>query len=440
MEPRSHTILLDVVGLEHEHLESGLLPNISGLIGDSGESAKLEPTFPAVTCSVQASLLSGKFPETHGIVANGIYDRETYSVSFWEQASSLVGSERVWDASSNGSKKAAALFLQNTMYANLDIVVTPRPLHLESGMVMWCYSKPQGFYEQISSKIGEFDLSSYWGPLASSRSSEWITAAAEYTLGEARPDFMCVYIPHVDYSAQRFGRRAPQTIADVKKADELVGRLANSVAERGLKEKTNFVIVSEYGFNDVVGPAVPLNLILRDAGLVSIRTIQGKEYIDLEYSNAFAMVDHQVAHIYVKKGFAGQTKRILEDIEGVDMVLDQEGIRAMKLAHPRSGDLVAISARDKWFSYPWWHDEQRAPDFARRVDIHRKPGYDPVELFFDPRTRSIPLDTSPVKGSHGRPADSTTGEGFAFYASNRKHGIVQKSGIVHCTDIIRTIG
>jgi predicted AlkP superfamily pyrophosphatase or phosphodiesterase len=246
-----------------------------------------------------------------------------------------------------------------------------------------------------------------------------------------------VYIPHVDYSAQRFGKGSSQTRDDLKRADEIVGRLEEKVASLGIKDHTEFIIVSEYGFNNVSG-AVPLNTVLRDSGLLSVRQIQGKEYLDLEYSKAFAMVDHQVAHVFVKDGFEGTVKKSLEGTAGVDMMLDSEGKKALGIDHPRSGELIAVAAPDKWFSYYWWHDKDQAPEFAQRVDIHRKPGYDPVELFFDPKTRSIPIEPSLVKGSHGRPSNMATGEGMAFFASSRNHGIA-RSGIARSTDILRCI-
>jgi predicted AlkP superfamily pyrophosphatase or phosphodiesterase len=437
MARRKHSIVIDVVGLELEHLTSGIVPEIAKL-ADQGEYGRLEPVFPAVTCPVQASILTGDYPQQHGIIANGLYDRETFAVSFWEQPSSLVRSERIWDAAGRSGLKTAVLFWQNTMYANADIIVTPRPLHLDDKMVMWCYSKPVGYYEELRGRFGEFELASYWGPLASSRSSEWIANSAEYSLERHRPDLLFVYLPHVDYSAQRFGKDDSRTVADVKKADEIVGRLAEKVSKLGIKDDTNFVILSEYGFNNVTG-AVPINLALRDAGLVAVRNIQGKEYLDFEYSKAFAMVDHQVAHVYVKDGFEGETIKTLGTTRGIERVLDAKGKAEYKLDHSRSGEVVAIAARDRWFSYYWWHDEEFAPEFARKVDIHRKPGYDPVELFFDPKSRSIPLDPSLVKGSHGRPPDRNTGENLAFYASNVKHGILQ-SGMAHCTEIRQCCG
>jgi predicted AlkP superfamily pyrophosphatase or phosphodiesterase len=435
----NYSILLDVVGLEQKHLDSGLLPNISK-ISENGEAAKLEPTFPAVTSSVQASILSGKYPREHGIIANGLYDRSTYSVSFWEQSSSLVQAQRAWDLikNKNNNKKTAVLFWQNTMYANSDVVVTPRPIHLDDKMIMWCYSKPVGYYEKLKEKLGEFNLASYWGPLASSKSSEWIANAAEYTLESERPNLLFVYIPHADYSAQRFGKGAVQVRDDLKKADEIVGRIVEKSTDLGIRDNTQFTIISEYAFNDV-SDAIPLNLVLRDAGLLSIRTIQEKEYLDFEYSKAFAMVDHQVAHVYIKNGYERETKKALENTSGVDRILDGRDKKELGIDHERSGELIAVSARDRWFSYYWWNDESRAPDFARKVDIHRKPGYDPVELFIDQKTKSIPLDASLVKGSHGRPRDPQTEEGFAFYASSKRHGIIAESGSASCMDIVKCL-
>jgi predicted AlkP superfamily pyrophosphatase or phosphodiesterase len=433
-----HILVLDIVGLELDHIESGLLPNIRD-IAAQGEAAKMEPVFPALTCPVQSSILSGKYPNQHAIIANGLYDRSNYVVSFWEQSSSLVQTDRVWDivkkrnkstSSSSSSSlssisglKTAVLFWQNTMYARSDIIVTPRPLHFQDGMQMWCYSKPIGFYDnQLKQKLGEFNLSSYWGPFASSKSSEWIANAAKYTLENERPSLMFTYIPHVDYSAQRFGKKSRQVQDDLKKADEIVADIINKTVQLGIKDETQFIILSEYGFNDVK-TAVPLNLRLRDEDLLITRTINDKEYIDYEYSNAFAMVDHQIAHVYVKEGFVDQTKKVLEGTQGIDRILSDEEKRRLKVDHERSGELIAITDRDKWFSYYWWYSSDKAPSFARTVDIHRKPGYDPVELFVDPNTKSIPFDTSLIKGSHGRPADPNTEEGYSLYVSNRKSDI-----------------
>jgi len=425
-------IVIDIVGLEFHHLQSDIIPNISR-IASEGECAKMEPVFPSVTCTMQASLLSGTYPSEHGIISNGLYDRTNHNISFWEQSSNLVKTDRVWDvAEKNSSKRAqafktAVLFWQNTMYCEANIVVTPRPLHFDDGLVMWCYSKPVGYYDQqLKTNFGEFNLATYWGPFASHKSSEWITRATTYTLEKHRPNLLFTYIPHVDYSAQRFGKRSNQVKDDLKIADGIVESIVQKTIDLGIKDESQLIILSEYGFNDV-SSAIPLNLKLRDADLVVTRRIQDKEYLDYEYSNAFAMVDHQIAHIYVKDGFADQAKQALENVTGVDRLLYGEGKKLLKIDHERSGDIIAISDKDKWFSYYWWYEPERAPSFAKNVDIHRKPGYDPVELFIDPKTRSISQDTSLVKGSHGRLADATSSEGLAVYISNRKAGILKNN-------------
>jgi predicted AlkP superfamily pyrophosphatase or phosphodiesterase len=432
-----HIVLLDIVGLETDHLSSNLIPNIES-IEKEGMSIKMAPVFPAVTCTVQASLLSGQYPNKHGIISNGLYDRTNYTISFWEQSSSLVQSERIWDIvkrQDSSSIKTAVLFGQNTMYSKSDIVITPRPLHMEDGMIMWCYSKPVGYYEALKQKYGEFNLATYWGPLASYESSNWIVRAACDTLENHRPNLMFTYLPHLDYSAQRFGKDSREVREDLKRADNLVGLLIQKTIDLGIKDDTQFVIFSEYGFNDVRSH-IPLNRKLRDAGLLSVRTINEKEYIDFEFSKAVAMVDHQIAHIYINDGLTQQTKRVLENIDGIERVLSGEDKKTFNIDHERSGDLIVLANKDSWFSYYWWYEDKKAPNFAKTVDIHRKPGYDPAELFIDPKTKSIPLNPNQIKASHGRPANNDTEEGLAVYISNQKSVISDKSQeIVSCVDI-----
>jgi predicted AlkP superfamily pyrophosphatase or phosphodiesterase len=422
-----HVIVIDIVGLERKHISENITPNIFK-ISQTGEIRDLETVFPAVTCTVQSSLLSGAYPEVHGIISNGLYDRQHYTVSFWEQSSNLVQADRVWDTiKMHGSvSKTAVLFWQNTIYSNADLVLTPRPLHMDDRMIMWCYSKPPGFYEKLIEKIGKFDLTWYWGPLVSKKSSEWIEKATELVLENEKPSILFTYIPHLDYSFQKNGTSYKVLKDDLKFVDDLVGRLVKKVSDMGMLEDTQFIIFSEYGFTDV-NSDISLNSIFRENGLLEVREIEQTEYLDLEYSKAFAMVDHQIAHIYVKENQTNQVRKILEGIKGVDMILDNNLKQKMRINHPRSGDIIAVSTKDKWFSYYWWFDPNKAPSFAKKVDIHRKPGYDPVELFFDPNTNSIPLDGKLVRGSHGR--IQTQGESATpVYVSNIKNISEIKNG------------
>jgi predicted AlkP superfamily pyrophosphatase or phosphodiesterase len=394
-------IILNVVGLSPRHFEQpALIPNLAKL-----KCRPMRPTFPAVTCSMQATLLTGKPPSEHGIIANGYFDRETFEVKFWEQPATLVQAPRLWDMFPR--KKTAVLFWQNSMFINADIVVTPRPLHLDSGMVQWCYSKPAGYFEKLKAEIGDFKLHHYWGPVAGLGSSRWIADAAKYTYRHERPDLMLVYLPHLDYSSQKFGPSQPQALREV---DALVGEL--------MFDDATVIVCSEYALTPVTGALYP-NRQLRAAGLLRVREIAGKEYPDYELSDAFAMVDHQLAHIYCKPGKIEAARAALREGESPAepngrkvagrLALPTNQIEFTTIAHPRAGELIAGAPKDKWFAYYWWEDWAKAPEFAYTVDIHRKPGYDPCELWFDWKkflsTRRLPTtSTNPalVKGSHGR--------------------------------------
>jgi predicted AlkP superfamily pyrophosphatase or phosphodiesterase len=417
-----HVVVLNVVGLSPRHFERpDLIPNLAAL-AQRGVMRPMRPSFPALTCSVQATFLSGKPPSQHGIIANGYFDRDTFEVKFWEQPAALVQAPRLWDLlkGARPELKTAVLFWQNSMFINSDIVVTPRPLHLDHGLVQWCYSKPAGYYEELKSQIGDFKLQSYWGPVAGLASSQWIARAAAYTWRKHKPNLLLVYLPHLDYSSQKFGPESPQVRQALREIDAVVGDL--------LQLDAATIVCSEYSLTPVNGAIYP-NRLLREAGLLRVRGIAGKEYLDFELSDAFAMVDHQIAHIYCKPGRADAARQALP------------GVEFTHVEHPRAGELVAIAPADKWFAYYWWMDWNKAPDFAFTVDIHRKPGYDPCELWLDwprfLRTFKLPTTaTNPdlVKGSHGRLP--TGGQGWATLLLDEKvAGIAKLSDTPESTDL-----
>lgn len=395
-------VVLDVVGLAPDHLHMpDYAPHLHRL-AVSGEVFLMKPVFPAVTLPVQASLLTGVYPEQHGVVSNGFYFPKFYQVAFWEQAASLVAAERFWEKlkKKDSSFTTALLFFQNSLYAPCDIVITPRPLHTEEGMIQWCYSKPVGLYESLCQSLGEFNLMHFWGPMVSIESSRWIAQAAIKVLEHYRPNLLFVYLPHLDYGSQKLGPFDPGILQELSKVDAEIGNIVQAITSLGLDHDTNFVVLSEYAFFPVVGD-IPLNRILRHAGLLKVRIIKGREYLDFEMSEAFAMVDHQVAHVYVKPGYERKVRALIEKTPHVDFVLNRDDQKTYGVAHSNAGDLIAVSSRDHWFSYYWWEDPLKEPDFAGHVDIHRKPGYDPLEMFLDPGTRRISQDTQLIRGSHG---------------------------------------
>ena len=392
-------IVLDIVGLSKKQFEKLKPKNISKIL-ENGSYGSFEPSFPAVTCSVQASIFSGTYPSEHGIISNGYYDDLFKKISFWEQPTNLVKKPRIWDLLKKNEPNffTALLFLQNSLYANSNVVLTPKPLHLENKMVMWCYSKPENFYEKITESIGNFDLKSYWGPFSSLKSSNWIINSAKITIQKHSPDLLVTYLPHLDYTSQKFGPNSDEFKKSVDELDALIGDFLLFLNQE-FPNTYEIMILSEYNFNEVNNSVSP-NLLLRQHGLLSTRRIEEKDYIDYEFSKAFALVDHQIAHLYIKPGYLDQVKSIFNN-ESVGSILDNNLQKEFKINHPRSGDLILCSNTDSWFNYYWWDDIKHAPDFTFNVDIHRKPGYDPLELFIDFQSKTISHDTSLIKGSHG---------------------------------------
>ena len=420
------TVALCVVGLTPKLLGEGM-PKLSSWAKQS-TMARIKPAFPAVTCTAQSDYLTGQYPDTHGIVGNGWYSREDCEVRFWKQSNRLVHSPKIWDAARRADPTftCANLFWWFNMYSTADVAVTPRPIYCADGRKLPdIYTTPAPLRDQLQSKLGTFPLFDFWGPKASIASTQWIAESAKQVEEQFHPTLTLIYLPHLDYNLQRIGPSNPATGEDLLRVDAVCGDLIRYYESRGAR----VVVVSEYGLVDVDTP-VHLNRALRERGLIAVREELGGELLDPGASAAFAVADHQVAHIYVNDpSRRHEVRQAIEQVPGVEQVLDLQGQAAHHLNHARSGDLVAIARPGAWFTYYYWLDDARAPDFARTVDIHRKPGYDPVELLLDPAIRVpmmtvgwklakkalgfrmvmnvIPLDATLVKGSHGRPGPAS---------------------------------
>ncbi len=429
------TLVLNVVGLTPQ-LIGPRTPAISRFAAQ-GTMRSLTTITPAVTCSVQATFLTGLLPRDHGVVANGWLFRDLMEVWLWRQSNRLVSGEPIWETgrSRNVSFTCANLFWWFAMASTADFVVTPRPIYKADGRkIPDCYSEPSEMRYELTSRLGRFPLFEFWGPSTSIRSSRWISEAARYVMRTRDPTLTLVYLPHLDYALQRLGPDHADLDDDLAEIDAVVGDLIDEAKALGRR----VVILSEYGIVPVRRP-VHINRALREAGLISVRDEFGSELLDVAQSRAFAVADHQIAHVYVAdRALIPEVGRVLEHLEGVDQVLGDDGKRAFGLDHPRSGELVALAEADAWFAYYYWLDDRRAPDFARTVEIHRKPGYDPVELFLDPKIQLpklavgwrlakkalgfrtlmdvIPLDARLIKGSHGR-ADTGPETGAVFLSS-----------------------
>ncbi|RLJ16307.1 alkaline phosphatase family protein [bacterium endosymbiont of Escarpia laminata] len=417
-------VVIDIVGLTPALLGEET-PHLNALVQD-GFMATLEGVFPAVTCTAQASMLTGLPPSGHGIVANGWYFRDLAEIWLWRQSNHLVQGEKVWDAarSVDAEFTCAKLFWWYNMYADVDWSATPRPIYPADGRkIPGIYTEPPALKQSLQEKLGPFPMFNFWGPASDIRSSAWIAQSAKEVFDAHRPGLSLVYLPHLDYNLQRLGPDDPAIREDLRQIDQVAGELIEHVRAQGAE----VMVVSEYGIEQATG-SVDINRILREAGFLRTQETLGWELLDPGASHAFAVADHQVAHVYLQQSSDLQTvKSLLEKTPGIERVLDAAGKKAFGIDHKRAGELVAIAEPGYWFTYYYWLDENKAPDFAPTVDIHRKPGYDPAELFLDPKLRFpklritrrllqkklgfrtlldvIPTQADLVQGTHGRLAD-----------------------------------
>ncbi len=387
------------------------------------QTSSFRPAFPAVTCTAQSDFVTGKPPAEHGIVGNGWYERDYSEVRFWKQSESIVDSPKIWDAlkESNPSFTCAKIFWWYNMYSSTDYSITPRPMYPADGRKVFdIYTGPMEMREEIKKDLGEFPFPSFWGPRADIQSSLWIAASAKWIDTKHSPTLSLVYLPHLDYNLQRLGPSHPDIGKDLRAIDAVVGDLIDYYEQRSIK----VVLLSEYGITDVDNP-IHINRILRKKGWITIKEELGLEQLDCGASKAFAIADHQVAHVYLNDPSKMDAVRaLLESLPGVSHVLDKKAQSTAGICHRRAGDLIVVADERSWFTYYYWLDDAYAPDFARCVDIHRKVGYDPVELLLNPKLKFptghimkfllkkklgfralldvIPLDATLVKGSHGR--------------------------------------
>ncbi|GAC1525193.1 MAG: alkaline phosphatase family protein [Sediminibacterium sp.] len=409
------TVVIDIVGLS-----SSLLGEHTPFLKEYISKRHLQtiaPMLPALTTAVQSTYITGKWPDEHGIVGNGWFDRADSEIKFWKQSNKLVQAEKIWERAKkvDPSFTCAKMFWWYNMYSGADYAVTPRPNYLADGRKMPdCYSTPAGLRDELQKELGQFPLFKFWGPGTDISSTQWIADASIFTDKKYHPALTLIYLPHLDYCLQKHGQDLPKISSDLKEIDKVVAQLVHYYSGEGAR----VILLSEYGINDVSNP-IHLNRILRDHGMLGIRVERGLELLDAGASRAFAVADHQVGHIYINDpSVTSEVKKIMQAIQGVELVLDREAQKQYHIDHERSGDLVVMAGQHSWFTYYFWQDDAKAPDYARAVDIHKKPGYDPVELFMTSKVRAaykllrkkaglryvmdvIPLDAGLIKGSHG---------------------------------------
>lgn len=409
------TVIIDVVGLSRSVIGEHM-PFLERYIAERN-IVSIDPILPAVTTSMQSTYLTGKYPSETGIVGNGWYDRTDAEVKFWKQSNKLVQGEKIWEKAKKQDQEftCSMMFWWYNMYSSADYSVTPRPNYLADGRKLPdCYSHPADLRDDLQEKLGQFPLFQFWGPGANIKSTQWIADASMRTDDLYDPTLTLIYLPHLDYCLQKFGPDFSKISNDLKQIDEVIEQLI----EFYQKKNANIVILSEYGISPVNNP-VHLNRLFRKHGLLAIREERGLELLDAGASKAFVVADHQIAHVYINDdSVTDQVKQLLKSEPAIELILDREDQAKYHINHERAGDLVLMADKNSWFTYYFWLDDAKAPDYARVVDIHKKPGYDPVEMFMTSKLRAgykllrkkagfryvmdvIPLDAMLIKGSHG---------------------------------------
>jgi hypothetical protein len=405
-----------------------------GALASAGQTATLAPSFPCVTWPVQANMLTGRRADAHGVVANGFYWRDEDRVEMWTAWNEKIQAPQIWDRLHEHDRAltSAVWFPMLSKGCGADFVCMPAPVHSPDGTEsLWCYTKPTELYGQLRDASGHFPLQHFWGPLANIRSTDWIANSAVIAAERFRPRLFFIYLPHLDYAAQRDGPDSPAAHAALGELDEVVGHLIDGFRAAYNDAPLLWLAVSEYTVSPVDHVTYP-NRELRTAGLLKVRCQEDGEHLDTAQSDAWALVDHQFSHIFVKDRdptYVNLVMNVFRDLPGIDEVLVGAGRQKYQLGHERSGDVVLISSPNSWQAYYWWEEDARAPAFARTVDIHRKPGYDPVELFFDVATKGIPLDATLVRGSHGAAPTAASGQGVII---SSRTGVLPGAHLTDC--------
>lgn len=384
------------------------MPRLRALTAD-GDCGELVPSFPGVTCCVQANMTTGVPPNEHGVVANGFYYRDQHRVEMWTAPNECIQRPQLWDIMHGHDKRltAAAWFPLHSVDCGADYICWPAPKHNPDGTEsLWCYTRPESLYEEWLGEWGHFPLQHFWGPLANIKSTEWIVNSAIDVAERFQPNLFYIYLSHLDYAAQKEGPNSPTALQALADLDGEIGRLIDGFARAYQGSQPLWLIASEYVISPVDHVTYP-NRVLRDAGLLAVSVADGREMLDFVNSSAWALVDHQLSHVFVEASDAQTVERVkslFAGHDGIAEVLTRDQLQKYDLNHPRAGDVVLVSEPTSWQAYYWWTDDALAPEFARKVDIHRKPGYDPVEMFWDRQAQGVPLDATLVRGSHGAPA------------------------------------
>lgn len=398
MKIKQKILVVQVAALSWDIMKSNDAVALHGL-----NFSPIDSVFPAVTCTAQASFRTATAPAQHGMTANGLFNKQLKKVLFWEQSASQIAGSRIWDNFRKNGNTVGMMFWQQILGESVDLIISPAPIHKHhGGMIQNCYSKPADVYSFLEDKMKRsFNLLGYWGPLASPKSSQWIADATCVLLNdrEKSPDLLFTYLPALDYDLQRFGPDDSRC----QRAWELVSQQLKQLINATRQNDYEILVFGDYAITPCDHGAVYPNKALLNAGLLAVRDVRKMQYLDLYDSRAFAVADHEIAHIHVADHVdIPAARQALIDLPGVEKVMDKVEQEHAGVANQSSGELLAVVKDGYWMSYRWWDKPEQAPDYASHVDIHNKPGFDPCELFFGWPPGSITSNESRIGGTHGK--------------------------------------
>ena len=433
-----HLIFLTIPALRQADLAN--MPNLQSLFSsDDSSSTRILHSFPAVTWPAQTAMLTGKLPTDHGVTANGFYWRDKHEVEMWTAWNEVIEAPQLWESLRDVDNQLTSCvwFPMLSKGCSADFVCMPAPIHQPDGSEeLWCHTKPQEFYGELLDELGHFPLKHFWGPLANINSSQWIADSVVRAAKKFQPNFFYVYFPHLDYAAQKDGPDSPSALTAVSDLDRLIGQFAEqmnaSLSADESENQIDWMVASEYTITPVDHVTYP-NRTLRNNDLLTVIESEEGELIDFANSKAWALVDHQFSQVYVRDANPEVIAQVVELFgaeQGIAQILAGDDRKSVGMDHARAGEVILLSNKNSWQAYYWWNEDSRAPQFARTVDIHKKPGYDPVELHVDMATRSIPLDATLIKGSHGLPSIDDDQKGVLLSTT----GVLQKEQIAD-TDV-----
>ena len=415
MSISDHVVLVSIPGLRPRDLRH--MPGLRSLVA-AGDQAPLVPSFPCASWPVQANLLTGQLPRRHGVIASGCYHRQQGDVELWNSSSDIVSAPMIWDTLRDHHPEliSAAWFPMVAGSCRSNYVCSTQSHYLQQPDEQdACDTRPGQLYNTLRHELGSIPQADAGQTEMQFDTSAWMARSASRVAHSVQPHLFYLSFSHLLETAQQHGPDSPNTRDALAELDRALGILIDGFQSAYEGRNLLWLVTSEFVITPVDHVSYP-NRRLREAGLLEVKNLADGEHLDLDNSLAWAFVDHQYAHVYVKDSTSSiirEVTRLFTREAGIDQVLCGPELADLHLDHPRSGEVVLISSPNSWQAYYWWMEDAHAPQFARQpTGSIMKPAIDPLELYADRRDGTIPLNTKLIQGSYGAPASTDAQRGM----------------------------